>query len=62
MSKTIIVSHRKGQKHSGKSNWDKLIQRPAPVVDEDNPELAGKSEVKFSKPGKLKPNRVAEGL
>ncbi|WP_276667011.1 hypothetical protein [Thalassolituus oleivorans] len=54
MSKTIIVSHRKGQKHSGKSNWDKLIQRPAPIVDRDNPELAGVPEVKFSKPGKIK--------
>jgi len=54
MSKTIIFSHRKGQNHSGKSNWDKLIQRPAPIVDGDNPELAGVPEVKFSKPGKIK--------
>lgn len=54
MSKTTVVSHSKGQKHSGKSNWDRLIHRPAPIVDKENPELAGKAEIKFSKPEKRK--------
>ncbi len=54
MSENIAVNHKKGQKHSGKSNWDKLIHRPSPVIDEDNPELASNPEIKFSKPEKTK--------
>jgi hypothetical protein len=52
MLKETTVIHKKGQKHSGKSNWDKLIHRPAPVIDEENPELAGEFKVKFIKPPK----------
>ena len=37
MLKETTVTHKKGQKHSGKSNWDKLIHMPAPVIDEENP-------------------------
>jgi hypothetical protein len=53
MLKETTVTHKKGQKHSGKSNWDKLIHRPAPVIDEENPELAGELKVKFVKPEKV---------
>lgn len=57
MFKETTVIHKKGQKHSGKSNWDKLIHRPSPVIDEENPELAGEFKVKFAKPPKDEPKK-----
>ena len=53
MLKETTVTHKKGQKHSGKSNWDKLIHMPATDIDEENPELAGELKVKFVKPEKV---------
>lgn len=52
MSKITTVSHSKGQKHSGKSNWIKVISKNPPVIDEENPELAKNPNIKFKKPEK----------
>jgi hypothetical protein len=53
MSKVITVSHSKGQKHSGKSDWSKVISKKTPVIDEENPELAKNPSIKFKKKEKI---------
>ena len=54
MSKVTTVSHDKGQKYAGKSNWKKIITQKTPVIDEENPELAKNPNIKFKKTEKLK--------
>jgi hypothetical protein len=54
MSKVSTFNHTKGQKHSGKSNWEKITSKKPPVIDEENPELARNPGVKFKKPAKAR--------
>ena len=51
MEKKVIKTHKKGQKHLGKTDWAKVTsQTNAPIIDEENPELAYKKP--FHKPEK----------
>ncbi len=52
MEKLTTVNHQKGQKHSGKTNWSKVVNTHAPSADEENPELAKNPKNKFYKPEK----------
>lgn len=54
MSKITTVNHTKGQKHSGKSNWQKVISKNTPQIDAENPELAKNPSIKFKKAEKSK--------
>jgi len=54
MAKVTTVNHSKGQKHTGKSDWNKVMAKKTPVIDEENPELAMNPKIKFKKVGKAK--------
>lgn len=49
MSKMTVVNHIKGQKHTGKSNWSKVLSTGAPPTDFENPELLKNPKIKFEK-------------
>jgi len=50
MSKDTTVTHTKGQKHPSKTKWEKVINKSAPpVIDEENPELVKNPKIKFTK-------------
>lgn len=49
MEKKVVRPHIKGQKHIGKTDWNKLSSTAA-EIDNENPELAFKK--KFTKPSK----------
>ena len=54
MEKRKIVNHGQGQKHSGKTDWNKVKKTDGkPAIDSENPELAFKAGKKFNKPAKI---------
>ena len=43
MEKKILKVHVKGQKHAGKTNWNKVHEQSnTPLIDNENPEIAFK--------------------
>ncbi len=47
MEKKVVVQHKKGQKHVGKTDWSKIIHDQDKFIeDSDNPELVGKKQFK----------------
>ena len=52
MENKVFKLHVKGQKHIGKTNWNKVSANVnKPIIDEENPELVGKKQFrKVKKP------------
>ncbi len=47
MEKKVIKQHQKGQKHTGKTDWTKVLDsQNKAVTDNENPELVGKRQFK----------------
>jgi len=43
MENKVLKQHRKGQKHTGNTNWNKVSDNSnKPITDEENPDLVGK--------------------
>lgn len=50
MSEKTIVHHEKGQKHSGKTDWSRVVgDQSRPTPDSENPELVGKKKFEKSR-------------
>ncbi|MCL7423028.1 MAG: hypothetical protein M8364_19225 [Methylobacter sp.] len=47
MERKVVKQHRKGLKHPGKTDWNKvLLLSGNPKIDEENPELVSKRQFK----------------